>query len=233
MATSSASNTGESENKVRDTLIWLIEQRGFDVAKIYDLAKGWSVAEARNINCGLSAIAGAGSVFVPIAGIAWDVVGLLEGMAKASFSVGSAIASRNGLDARALDAQDYVDVLLLWAGMPEAMLDVAAKQAIIFGNLNVAVGSMAAKAIPKVGVFAHATISATAAKKIAAKLVAKLAGKLVSHGFGWIIPFLPSALNGSVNAWITWSIADVAEVYYNAKFGIALPPSGFLKTIKN
>jgi hypothetical protein len=237
-------------------LIWYVELSGRDQKYVEQTFKYTHSLPVWAVRLGLSTFnAGVGAVcMLPPGGLAFvalagDVYSLIEAMCRVCLGVGSSLAHRNGMDASALELQDYVDILSLWAGDVNAVQNDTVKAALTAPSGNKAatqsahkgakVAAHAAKAGKTVYTSAKAAKAAKTAKfagksasKVAAKVVAKGGGKAAAATSSTVAPGAGTALaavgNAGLNGWIMSDISHYAEVFYKAKFGLEKPSQEFL-----
>ena len=229
--------------KIFEALKWLVESRGItqlELDAIWAFTHKRSVQTIRMSTATFSGTAGAGSIAIPAYGIVIDIATLLEAMQKACLSVGASLAYQSGGDVDDIELQDYVDILTLWAGAPDAIQCTEAKEVILSGQLAYGAGKIAGKlggkAVAKVfgktagGIasFASGAIGSQIGAKLAVKATAKTAAAGSATAFWGVGTIFGMVLNSGVNIWLLADITHHAEVFYKAKFNIEPPPEGYL-----
>ena len=153
-------------------------------------------------------------------GVSSDLTSLFYGMQATAYGVGAIIAKRNGLSDFSLSKEDYVDVLAVWAGAPEFILDAQAKGVLYL------VGKSAGKAGIKASVKTTSFVAASSMSKkigipisspLLEKVVVKICGKLGIKASA-LVPAAGVFINAGINAWFVYGISKAAEQYYVAKF---------------
>lgn len=193
-----------------------------NLENLYEDSICYNLSSWRRRQCSLATASGALAMGIPglhLAGVAADVLFLMNRMSVCSFGIGSIIGYNNG-NGFMLEEEDFGLILARWGGCEEASngaLQTGVKE------IGLKVGGKAAtKALSKgvakyagkkVGIYVGEKVGGKIITKIAAKFGAKLGGK-VAGGF---IPLFGSVIGGSINLWFINSIADEAESYYKFK----------------
>ncbi|HEX9981746.1 MAG TPA: hypothetical protein VGF69_00650, partial [Thermoanaerobaculia bacterium] len=157
-----------------------------------------------------------------LAGIAADVIFLINRMGVCSYGIGAIYAERSQCG-NFLEDEDFGIILNLWAGGDEngelfaalsgkAAADMAIKVHTKAG-LKMVAKTMCKSAGLLVGAQMGGKMGAKAGAKVGAKFASKLGGKMLS-GF---VPFLGPVVGGGINLWFITGIADAAERFYGFK----------------
>jgi len=193
-----------------------------DINGIYQQAHSKTLSDWRGAQTAMVAGSGAAAVVIPglhLAGMAADVIFLMNRMAVCSYGIG-AIRGYDTLRDNILEDEDFAVVLAHWTGEVDIRSAFSAKCA---ADLATKVGGkFGAKLIAKelakgAGLLIGKKIGGKLGAKLGVKFGAKMGGKAVA-GF---IPFLGAVVGGGINVYFISEIANAADEYYEQKVDFA------------
>lgn len=219
--------------KIGDKAARLLNQQDlFDMDGAYREGNAQGLASIRNRANLATTVAGGIWGLFSWAGLIIDVIGLVDGMIRASLLIGGVYAKRYGFTAEAIEKEDFLCIIAYWVGekgaldSPESkiafyelILGDEAAQKIAF-KLNI---KTSIKGGIKAGFKPAAKASLKAAEKVISKFTIKAASKTGGKGIA-TMPGLAQiggfALSASINRWFMGQLLDAAEEYYDDKFSM-------------
>lgn len=186
-----------------------------DLDDIYNEASNETMSNWLTTQKLMVASSGAASMAIPgahMAGMAADLAFLMNRMAVASYGVGAIHYEKHGIG-NELSDEDFANVLAIWSGEDPFVLDGVVGKVSGKAGVKYLAKTLAKKAGVKIG----NKLTGKIAGKVAGKFSSKMSSKLLS-GF---IPFVGSAVSGTVNYIFIGGITEAAEKYYGQMVRLA------------
>lgn len=149
---------------------------------------------------------GASFGWFPLLFLPADVYALIDAMFKSSIGIGAILAKENGYELDVISAEDFLDIVAVWADVPEFVDDAKAKEEILSGFVS-------GRLIGKVGAKASMKVAIKTTAKVLVKFSAKLGSELAK-----LAPGAGVAANTWINVTYMSGVIEAAEKYYTDKF---------------
>ncbi|TAE83694.1 MAG: hypothetical protein EAY76_01120 [Alphaproteobacteria bacterium] len=206
----------------------------FDPNESYKLGNELGLKNLRDTANTVTSVAGGFLALGSWAALAFDIIALIDGMARTSLAIGGVYAKRYGYGPEVLNTEDFLGVVAYWVEEKDLFDDPDAVDAFykaILGDdaafkirqkaelkLSLKGGI---KGSVKLGVKASDKAVTKAVVKFISKFNAKMAtkasGKAASTAPG-IAHFGGCLLNAAINRWFMGQLLDASEAYYDDKF---------------
>jgi hypothetical protein len=146
---------GLFKDRIMKAVVYYTKTAPLDLQGNYKLANDsfGSLENWKTFAISIATGSGAGFGWLPFILLPADVATLLDGMLRSSFGVGSILAKQYGFGYNVLEREDFIDVIAIWAGVPEFVDDEEAKKEILDNYMsNRVIGKVGAKAAVKLTV---------------------------------------------------------------------------------